>query len=241
MDDKLRAYGKKFEKIRKDNPDLTFSQFYVEEVKKLVDEKGKHTTIGANIQSSKSWKKAGIKHFKQLVEKGNITESSRVLDYGCGSLRIGQHFISFLNSGCYMGIDVTDDFIQMGLDMMDNQVVAEKVPVFGFVDSDDDIDRAVEFAPDFLFAHGVHFHIHPDELDRFYANVSRIAHRKNALFVFKAQIADTPTRYHQRGWAWPLETLQENLPDFELIEVYNKGAVDEKVNMQTCFLRFQRR
>lgn len=240
MDDKLRAYGKKFEEIKKEKPELTFSQFYVDEVKRLIEERGEHTTIGANLCNASKWQSAGKSTFKQLVDKTDLTPQSRVVDYGCGSLRIGQHFISFLAPRSYMGIDVTDDFITMGLDLLDNSLIDEKKPDFGFVDTDTDIERAIAHDADLLFAHGVHFHIHPDELGRFYSNVSRIVHRPGSFIVLNTQIADEPKRYHNRGWAWPLNSLREGLPGFDLTDIFNRGEVNEKLNMQTCFLRFKR-
>ena len=38
--------------------------------------------------------------------------SSRLLDVGCGPIRAGVHFISFLNAGNYYGVDYNNSFIK---------------------------------------------------------------------------------------------------------------------------------
>lgn len=241
MEEKVRAYGRSFEKEREKDPSLTFGKYYVQVVKQKIAETGSHTTLGPNVVGAEDWRRAGRKTFDALVEKGGVTGDSVVVDYGCGSLRLGQHFIRLLRPGCYMGLDVSNDFIAMGLDLMEASELEEKQPKFGQIDDDASVATARDMSPDLVFAHGVHFHIHPDELPRFYSNIEAIAHKPGARVVINTQISSKPLRYHSRGWAWPQEEVEQAMARFELKEVYNRGDYNEKVGMQTCFLKFERK
>jgi hypothetical protein len=42
----------------------------------------------------------------------------RCVDFGCGSLRLGQHAIRYLDRSNYWGVDLTDSFIRAGIDLL---------------------------------------------------------------------------------------------------------------------------
>lgn len=59
------------------------------------------------------WDELGRLQLQFLRSKG-LVPSSRLLDVGCGSLRLGRLAVDYLDAGRYFGIDLSDALIQAG-------------------------------------------------------------------------------------------------------------------------------
>ena len=59
------------------------------------------------------WDEVGKLQHDYLVAQG-LQPIHRLLDVGCGSLRGGVHFIAYLNSGNYWGVDLNSSLIEAG-------------------------------------------------------------------------------------------------------------------------------
>ena len=62
------------------------------------------------------WDKIGNLQFKFLVQQG-LLPGHKFLDIGCGSLRGGIHFISYLDDGNYFGIDKDSALLKAGAEI----------------------------------------------------------------------------------------------------------------------------
>jgi len=62
------------------------------------------------------WEELGTLQFEHLKQEG-LRPEHLLLDVGCGSLRGGVHFISYLNPGHYFGIDINQSFLDAGYDI----------------------------------------------------------------------------------------------------------------------------
>jgi SAM-dependent methyltransferase len=62
------------------------------------------------------WDEIGGLQFDFLVSHG-LKPGMKFLDIGCGSFRGGIHFIKYLNSGNYYGVDVNKSLIEAGYDL----------------------------------------------------------------------------------------------------------------------------
>lgn len=60
------------------------------------------------------WYKVGEEEFLFLVKIAKILPSTRVLDLGCGSLRMARWLIPFLDQGGYLGLDKSRRLIEAG-------------------------------------------------------------------------------------------------------------------------------
>lgn len=60
------------------------------------------------------WDEIGELQFNYLKSQG-LSPSDKLIDIGCGALRGGRHFISFLDPGNYYGFDVNMGLIEAGL------------------------------------------------------------------------------------------------------------------------------
>jgi hypothetical protein len=61
------------------------------------------------------WETMGKWQFDLLL-RGGLGEDHYLLDVGCGCLRGGVHFINYLRSGKYYGIDMHEDLLDVGYD-----------------------------------------------------------------------------------------------------------------------------
>ncbi|WP_295534192.1 galactosyltransferase-related protein [Synechococcus sp. UW140] len=60
------------------------------------------------------WKQMGTLQFEFLIEQG-LKPNHRLLDIGCGSLRLGSHLIPYLQPGNYIGIEKEQSLLDAGL------------------------------------------------------------------------------------------------------------------------------
>jgi len=62
------------------------------------------------------WNEIGTLQFEYLKSKG-LKPAHKLLDVGCGSLRGGVHFVSYLNSHNYYGFDLNASLIEAGINI----------------------------------------------------------------------------------------------------------------------------
>jgi predicted O-methyltransferase YrrM len=77
-------------------------------LRRLARGKG-HSTLGPTPASD------GCFEFEALLALG-LRTTHFVVDFGCGSLRVGRHLIDYLSDGQYWGFDVAESLIRPGLD-----------------------------------------------------------------------------------------------------------------------------
>lgn len=61
------------------------------------------------------WDEVGKLQFDYVADQG-LRRDAKVLDIGCGCLRGGVHFVDYLDSGNYFGIDISESLLQAGFD-----------------------------------------------------------------------------------------------------------------------------
>ena len=66
----------------------------------------------------------GIDVFVKLKRYG-LTEDALSVDYGCGTLRVGQHVIRFLPAGGYVGLDISTYLLDQGCSLLAPSLVDE--------------------------------------------------------------------------------------------------------------------
>ena len=126
-----------------------------------------------------------------------------VLDFGCGSLRLGRLLIPFLQPRRYFGIDPNDWLIEEGIAReLGRSAVPLKQPQF---DNNDRFDCEVfghQF--DYIMAQSVITHTGPEMTDALFASVSRSL-RDTGLFLFS--FIDTASNQAvapaTEGWHYP--------------------------------------
>ncbi len=87
---------------------MTISNYYdLDSIRQTVERGGHRGAVGG------MWEEVGLLTFRYLVAKG-LRPEMKVLDVGCGCLRVGIHLVDFLDSGNYFGIDLSEDLLEAG-------------------------------------------------------------------------------------------------------------------------------
>lgn len=211
-----------FARWRRRHPAGTFADYYAAAVTTKLARGKAHRTLGSRywdkgyfLYGDRAWSSASFRERGrsryQLIRDAGLQPHHLCVDYGCGSLRIGQHLIRYLDPGRYWGLDVTPAFYQQGLRMLGAAVVAERRPRLHVID-DAVLDTLGRAHPDFVVSFSVIMHVPPAELATFFDRVMRlVGPRATALFLFQA--ADALLRTDGKSWAYPAEIIETAVLD----------------------------
>lgn len=148
------------------------------------------------------WQEIGRLQFEYLRNDGLRPDQS-MLDIGCGTLRGGRHFISWLNSGNYTGLDISSNALSHAGQLIEREGLAEKHPAL-VLDADMRL-RFEEFERPFdvLLAQSVFTHLTAPMIEECLANAGRIMHA-GSRFYFTFLPSSAPTQFGTENFRYPL-------------------------------------
>jgi len=209
-------FDRKFRAWKKSNPEGTFAEFYVADAESRIARGQQHSTLGMRGWSSRgstavdwdinNFSGRGLVNWHQILALG-LTPDMRCVDYGCGSLRLGQHAIRYLDPGNYFGVDLSDAFFTAGLKLLPPEMIESKQPRFGII-SDALLESVRKWAPDFIFANAVLQHVAPDEVDRFLGNLKAMMTRATSAYLIYVS-GERLHRIKPVTWSYPDALLEE--------------------------------
>ncbi len=149
----------------------------------------------------------GAMQFQLLVELG-CRDHHRVLDIGCGSLRLGQLVIPYLLPDRYFGVEPEAEILDQGVQMhfgapLDRaQVIAHKRPRFRI---------SAEFAyldltggpVDFIFAQSIASHTGPDMTRDLLRAIAQVCHPDTIAMVTFIRCDNPENANRTEGWVYP--------------------------------------
>ena len=234
----------RFVAFKKEHPDRTFAQYRMERIAQTVREGSSHATLGANLVDSAGNKvefwAAGAAVAQKFFRSGKVAPDHRVIEYGCGSLRVGAHFIRYLEPEKYYGVDVVDGFYEIGQTLIGEALLNEKRPRFDVI-SDATVGNLARFSADFIYSSSVCYHVHPNEIGFYFAALEKITAKPGAILMFDVKLTDEPTRYRSLSWAWPLEFIKNALPNLEFVEATKPSEINSGGPVVSiCVLKFRR-
>lgn len=138
--------------------------------------------------------------FALLFQLG-LRDHHRVLDFGCGSLRVGRLLIPFLQRGRYFGIDPNRWLIEEGLrHELGPSAVGLKMPRFAY---NDDFECTVFGETfDFIIAQSIVTHTGPDLAQRLFSSSAR-ALEPGGVLLFSYIRNETEDKVPLAGWHYP--------------------------------------
>jgi hypothetical protein len=168
-----RKHKKQFARWLANNPGGSYGQFYAADARRRIDAGDVHATLGvASVDRNEVTARAQrvLGDFKQA----NCRPEHVVVDYGCGSLWIGEAFMDYLQPGNYVGLDVSNVFFAEGLARLPADFVAQKRPSVQVI-GDAVLCHARARKPDFIFSLAVMQHVPPEDLPDFFRRIVSLA------------------------------------------------------------------
>jgi len=171
----------------------------------------------------------------RILKRNGLKPDGKLLDVGCGSLRLGVQAIKYLNPKCYFGIDCDQDMVNAGLEReLPPQVRQEKQPSFT-------INKYFDFSEfgnekfDFAIAQSVFTHLPPTGIElclknvmerinpggKFFASynladnhITRFGHKYPAMTRYSVEYFETLARKYSVGFKnighWGIEQNRSN-------------------------------
>lgn len=179
-----------------------------------------HPTLGYHPDRSETdWWKAGEFRFLKMIKTFAIAPEHRVIDYGCGTLRLGGHFMRYLEPGNFFGLDVSPDLIEIGRDLVGGELIQAKAPRLAAID-DRSLADAADFKAAFLFSEAVDYHVVPDELGFYYDALKRLVGAPGSRLLLSVRIAEPEHEFVQGCWARPLEAFKQALQPLQFVAMH---------------------
>lgn len=146
-----------------------------------------------------------------LLTCTGLRQHHRVLDIGCGSLRVGRLLIPYLNPHRYIGIEPNQWLIEDGIaNELGKDLINIKQPQFVFSTSLDSFKQPLN--ADYAIAQSIFSHCGLDLIQTWLSQLSSHLNPQGALFA--TFLTDTQD-YSGQGWVYPAcvnyqtETLKE--------------------------------
>lgn len=156
---------------------MAHSNYYdLEGIEARVREGGHREVIGG------LWDEIGAHQFRFLVDQG-LAPDRRLLDIGCGSLRLGARAIAWLEPGHYFGSDISAALIEAGRAHELDDTLRAKAPVENFAVNGDFDFSFLPGPVDMALAQSVFTHLPLNHLRRCLARLAPHMEPGGRLFV----------------------------------------------------------
>ncbi len=140
-----------------------------------VDNMGHRAYVGG------FWEAIGRLQFRFMIERG-LEPQHVFLDVACGSLRGGVRFIPYLEPRCYLGLDMKQQLIDIGIEHeLGEKLFALKKPEF--VVSDSFEFRRFSKQPDFAIAQSLFTHLTESDILLCLKNLREVAKANTRFYV----------------------------------------------------------
>ena len=148
------------------------------------------------------WHDIGLWQLEALQAVGLATES-RLLDIGCGAMRLGLYAVQYLADGRYYGIDAFAPFVGLARLLAERTGIAKKFHIAH--------DAAFDFARfgasfDYANAQSVFTHLSADDCERCMASLRPVM-APGGCFLFTYLVGAPATRGFFYGGVQPMQRL----------------------------------
>ena len=177
------------------HPFARYETYYAWVVTRKLQRGRKHPAIGPHAKAAR-----GEREMVDVLLRHGLQPHHAVVDYGCGSLRLGRPLVEFLASGKYWGLDLAQEFLDAGVAHLGATLFAERRPHLHVIDAAG-LAAAKAARPDVIAAWHVCGKI-PDQIfEDFFRKVLGLMHQGTKAYL---QFEDTPTRRQLHGLAWSI-------------------------------------
>jgi SAM-dependent methyltransferase len=176
--------------------------------RRVVDDDARRNPDRAvGSDSEKNWLAVGKLQFDYLLRHG-VRPTDRVLDIGCGNLRLGWRLISYLEPGNYFGVEISPVILFAALRRLVEFRLQAQLPHLFLIEG-----TRFDFLPgrffDFVQAHSVFTHLRLKEIGEVLAGAWRVM-KPGARFDFTYAATDgKPSQTMGEDFRYPGTLLLE--------------------------------
>lgn len=124
-----------------------------------------------------------------ILTDAGLTPSSSLFDFGCGTGRLAVHAIPFLDSGRYVGTDISPTMLRHAAALLTSRLGA--VPARARFETQPDERFPVSAPPDFFCAYSVFTHMEHEDIFRYLCS-ARTVSGPDTVFVASCLQLDLP-------------------------------------------------
>ena len=144
-----------------------------------------------------------------LLKRYGLKPNHTVLDIGCGSLRGGLNIIKYLDTGNYIGVDISEEILEAGKTFLRDSGLEQKKPMLLRTDN-------IEFREvrdrtfDYLLAISVLTHMPPEDIEKLFSNLHKVMKESTVFLttVFLSKTGDVYSTVMKRNFFYPFEWLE---------------------------------
>jgi len=134
-----------------------------------------------------------------LLTSAGLRQHHRLLDVGCGSLRVGRLLIPYLNAGNYVGVEPNEWLVKDGiLNELGRDLIKIKRPRFSYKTSLEEFNESLEL--DFAVAQSIFSHTSAQLTKDWLAQISKHLKDSGAFFATFIQGEED---FDGEGWVYP--------------------------------------
>ena len=178
----------------------SYAEYYAERMDRLIK---RRSNWGLN--QDKSFQ------IKYLIKHG-LTPQMTFLDYGCGAVNAGLHFIAYLESANYTGVDVSAQVLEEGKKRIEARALATKKPRLYHIPAGN-LSSLPPQKFDMIWSYSVLTHMPPEAITLLLQDLKKHMHSTS---VFYADFARTETEIEHRrfrDWYYPVSFFEKTAQD----------------------------
>lgn len=182
-------------------------QRYADAVLRKIKRGEKHSTLGVEVRDEAYTRAKAERWLSRLVDYG-LKPEHLCVEFGCGSLWAAEPVIRYLDSGRFIGLDVTDQFYEFGRQRIGTLLREKQVKLA--VIAKPSLREIASLQPDYIYSRKVLPHVNKASLPQYMANVASLMHPKTV-----AVLDNTPTfddEGNVSGRRHTVEEMQALLP-----------------------------
>lgn len=177
---------------------------YSDRVMSRLDAGKTHASLGPKLKPGSP--ERAQRTLNRLIKRG-LKPDDVFVDYGCGTLRVGALLINYLEPDRYIGLDIDQRLLDIGLGLLSAEAIDAKRPTVRVIRSDDLIELSAR-RPDWIFSNGVVQHVSPDDLPVYFTNIHTLATTATTIGIRVTKLVEKSSRKSNNTWCHSLAEIE---------------------------------
>lgn len=151
-----------------------YAEYYAKVMKNMTAKDPKAAVGGM-------WDEIGQLQFDFLSKQG-LKKEHKLLDFGCGSLRAGLHFIKYLDKGNYFGVDISPEILSAAKKHLREEKLEYKKPLLK-LSNDLKFNNFDGYKFDYILSQSVLTHMPKHDIEELFSNIHKVMNHSSIYFA----------------------------------------------------------